>query len=144
MQDGQIKAPEHKFTLLCDDIRQEVGGKVSIIGLYDHHIVVPHVPYILPKICFYIRFSSMYGSFKFNFSIISPDNNCKDIVLNNDIEVPQQAKESTFTVVASPFEVNQPGIYEVIIGLTKNIDKFEYIYKFAITDNSISQPNTMR
>ena len=68
MQEVQIKAPKHEFTLLCDDIRQEMGGKTSLMGLYDHHIVVPQVPFTLPKVCFYTRFSRMDGQFKFGFS----------------------------------------------------------------------------
>ena len=72
MQEVQIKAPKHEFTLLCDDIRQEMGGKTSLMGLYDHHIVVPQVPFVLPKVCFYTRFSRMDGTFKFSFSIVSP------------------------------------------------------------------------
>ena len=32
MQEVQIKAPKHEFTLLCDDIRQEMGGKTSLMG----------------------------------------------------------------------------------------------------------------
>ena len=71
MQEVQIKAPKHEFTLLCDDIRQEMGGKTSLMGLYDHHIVVPQVPFVLPKVCFYTRFSRMDGTFKFSFSIVS-------------------------------------------------------------------------
>ena len=106
MQEVQIKAPKHEFTLLCDDIRQEMGGKTSLMGLYDHHIVVPQVPFVLPKVCFY-----------------------------SDVQIPEGAKEGTFNVIASPFEVGGEGVYEVIIGLTKGADRFEYIYKFAISDS---------
>ena len=28
------------------------------------------------------------------------------------------------------------GVYEVIIGLTKGADRFEYVYKFAISDGT--------
>jgi hypothetical protein len=30
--------------------------------------------------------------------------------------------------------VGSEGVFEVIIGLTKGADRFEYIYKFAISD----------
>jgi hypothetical protein len=134
MQEVQIKAPKHEFTLLCDDIRQEVGGKTSLMGLYDHHIVVPSVPFVLLKVCFYTRFSRMDGTFKFSFSIVSPGGERKDIIRDSDVEIPEGAKEGTFNVIASPFEVSAEGIFEVIIGLTKGADRFEYVYKFAISD----------
>jgi hypothetical protein len=136
MQEVQIKAPKHEFTLLCDDIRQEMGGKTSLMGLYDHHIVVPQVPFVLPKVCFYTRFSRMDGTFKFSFSIVSPSGERKDIIRDNDVEIPEGAKEGTFNVIASPFEVGGEGVYEVIIGLTKGADRFEYVYKFAISDGT--------
>ena len=134
MQEVQIKAPKHEFTLLCDDIRQEMGGKTSLMGLYDHHIVVPQVPFSLPKVCFYTRFSRMDGQFKFSFAISSPGGERKDVIRDSDVQIPDGAKEGTFNVIAAPFEVNAEGVYEVIIGLTKGADRFEYIYKFAISD----------
>ena len=134
MQEVQIKAPKHEFTLLCDDIRSEMGGKTSLMGIYDHHIVVPQVPFVLPKVCFYTRFGRMDGQFKFSFSIVSPTGERKDIIRDSDVQIPEGAKEGTFNVIASPFEVGAEGIYEVIIGLTKGTDRFEYVYKFAISD----------
>ena len=136
MQEVQIKAPKHEFTLLCDDIRQEMGGKTSLMGLYDHHIVVPQIPFVLPKVCFYTRFSRMDGTFKFSFSIVSPGGERKDIIRDSAVEIPEGAKEGTFNVIASPFEVGAEGVYEVIIGLTKGADRFEYVYKFAISDGT--------
>lgn len=35
----------------CDDIRQEVGNKRSIIGIYSATLYVPSLPAILPKLC---------------------------------------------------------------------------------------------
>lgn len=134
MQEVQIKAPKHEFTLLCDDIRQEMGGKTSLMGLYDHHIVVPQVPFVLPKVCFYTRFSRMDGLFKFGFAIVAPGGERKDIIRDSDVQIPDGAKEGTFNVIAAPFEVGAEGVYEVIISLTRGADRFEYVYKFAISD----------
>ena len=134
MQEVQIKAPKHEFTILCDDIRQEMGGKASLMGLYDHHIVVPEVPFVLPKVCFFSKFSRMDGQFKFSFSVVSPNGERKDIIRDSDVQIPEGAKEGTFNVIASPFEVGAEGVYEVILGLTKGADRFEYVYKFAISN----------
>jgi hypothetical protein len=136
MQEANLKIPKHEFTMLCDDVRQEVGGKTSIMGLYDHHIVVPQIPCILPKICFYTRFSNLDGLFKFNLSIISPNGEHRVIVCDSDVSIPTGAKEGTFNVAASPFDIIYEGIYEAIICLVKGNDSFEYVYKFAISDSS--------
>ena len=135
-QEIELKAPKHEFTLLCDDIRQEVDNKASIMGLYDHHVIATQVPITLAKICFYSRFVNMHGAYQFSFSIITPDGDCKDIVSNSDLEIPEDISEGTFHVTASPFDISIEGIYKAIIGFTKSDDQFEYIYKFAVADRN--------
>jgi hypothetical protein len=39
------------FTIFCDDIRQEIGGKLSYIGVYNAQMFVPSFPITLPKLC---------------------------------------------------------------------------------------------
>ena len=41
----------HVFTIFCDDIRQEIGGKLSDIGVYGGQMFVPSFPITLPKLC---------------------------------------------------------------------------------------------
>jgi hypothetical protein len=129
-----ITQPKHEFTLIADDIRQEMGGKTSLMGLYDNHIVVPQVPYTLPKVCFYTRFSRMNGDYKFSFGITAPSGEQKTIIDGSEVSIPEGAKEGTFNVVASPFEVNEEGIYEVVLTLAKGEESTTYGYKFAISN----------
>ncbi|MEX2166535.1 MAG: hypothetical protein WD852_05875 [Methyloceanibacter sp.] len=43
------------YALICDDIRNEVGGKVSLMGIYGTHLVVEErFPVRLPKLGFFI------------------------------------------------------------------------------------------
>jgi hypothetical protein len=37
-------------TIYCDDVRQEVGGKLSLIGVYNGVMYVPQFPVTLPKL----------------------------------------------------------------------------------------------
>jgi hypothetical protein len=37
--------------LYCDDIRQEMGGKLSFMGVYNSALVVPQFPATVPKLC---------------------------------------------------------------------------------------------
>lgn len=39
----------------CDDIRQEVGNKYSLIGCYGNEMIVDNIPAVLPKLCAHIR-----------------------------------------------------------------------------------------
>jgi hypothetical protein len=39
----------------CDDIRQEVGGKFSLIGCYGTSIQIDPLPSVLPKLCVAVK-----------------------------------------------------------------------------------------
>ena len=132
MQEVKNKAPKHVITILCDDIRQEMDGRTSLMGIYENHIVVPQVPCIIPKICFYNRFRNMDGQYKFSLSTVSPSGERHDAIRDSDVQIPEGRNETTFNVTVSPMEVKAEGQYEVIIGLTKGADRIEYVYKFAI------------
>lgn len=47
--------PRHVETLFCDDIRQEVNGKVSFIGAYSAALFVSAFPATLPKLCLSVK-----------------------------------------------------------------------------------------
>ena len=52
-QDDKAQKPEPKlelvYTLFCDDVRLEVGNKLSYMGVFQN-IVVPQLPVWLPKL----------------------------------------------------------------------------------------------
>jgi len=59
-----------KYTLVCDDIRQENTGKFIVIGLYMGNITVPHVPFVLPSLAFLQIFESdNAGNFSFKIRL---------------------------------------------------------------------------
>lgn len=41
------------FTIYCDDIRQEVAGKSTFVGVYGGEMIVPKFPAILPNFFIY-------------------------------------------------------------------------------------------
>ena len=45
-------AIDHKFTLLCDEVRQEITGKFIVIGMYTPDVTVPMLPFVLPSLSF--------------------------------------------------------------------------------------------
>ena len=45
----------HIETLFCDDIRHELGGKLSYIGVYSSGLFVQNFPVTLPKLCLSVR-----------------------------------------------------------------------------------------
>lgn len=48
----------HVFTLYCDDIRNELGNKSSLMGIYAGDLFVEKFPIVLPKLCAYVVLKS--------------------------------------------------------------------------------------
>lgn len=46
------------FTIFSDDVRHEVGGKVSYIGVYSGKMMVQSFPAALPKLCLTIKITT--------------------------------------------------------------------------------------
>jgi hypothetical protein len=42
-------------TTWCDDIRQEVGGKLTLVGVYSGAMLVGSFPITLPKLCLSVK-----------------------------------------------------------------------------------------
>lgn len=42
-------------TIFCDDIRQEIGGKMSFMGVYGGDMFLTKLPALLPKICIFAK-----------------------------------------------------------------------------------------
>jgi len=46
----QEQSPRYLSTIFADDIRQEVGGKISVIGIYKSKMLVEKFPLEIPKL----------------------------------------------------------------------------------------------
>jgi hypothetical protein len=114
------KIPKHEVTLFCDDIREELNGKVSLIGLYARDIIIhKDLPIKLSKLCFFTSVSEGSGEFDVSHTLINPD---KKNILNEKI------KQNIFL---SP---EQPG-YIVLNVVPVHIEKKgQYVYKIYIDD----------
>lgn len=60
----------HEFSLVCDQVRQEVSGKFIIIGLYTGGITVPQIPFSIPSLAFFNVFrADAPGPYRFTGSL---------------------------------------------------------------------------
>jgi len=44
---------KEKYTIICDEVRQEINGKFIIIGVYQGTITIPQIPFVLPSLTFF-------------------------------------------------------------------------------------------
>ncbi|MFM0435935.1 hypothetical protein PQQ84_05700 [Paraburkholderia strydomiana] len=39
------------YSQFCDDVRAELGNKLSVMGIYSGEIIVPSAPFVLARLC---------------------------------------------------------------------------------------------
>lgn len=107
----------------CDDIRQEVGGKVTQVGIYSGSCIVQEIPCLLPKLCFSLTLSApktnpirsvqitaIYAGEEVVKMSLSPEQ-IDEIMQANPPPDPEVRQSITLTMmgVISPFKVSAPG-----------------------------------
>lgn len=71
MTEKKIK-PALVVTILCDDVRQEVGGKISLMGLFET-ISSPSFPMMHPRFAIMNEWTGGRGDFSSLIRILAPD-----------------------------------------------------------------------
>ncbi len=64
--------PTVSFTIICDDVRQEMGGKISLMGLFEN-IYATKFPAIHPRLAVVTEWSEGRGEFDLKMRLIGPD-----------------------------------------------------------------------
>ena len=106
--------------LICDDIRQEVGGKQSLMGLYNDAIIFEASPEGLPawpklmKLGFFIRLSfteddKIQEGTAFSFSFRRGDEAVEIARGLFAVQGPAHSRFASLSIMANPFVINGPG-----------------------------------
>lgn len=64
---------KYKCVLICEDIRQEVGGRVSLMGVLGSKLLVQSFPLPFPKLCLFIEWGEILGKVNVTLNIIPPE-----------------------------------------------------------------------
>jgi len=120
----------HVQTIFCDDIRHEVGNKLSYIGVYSGVLNVQSFPVALPKLCLAIKLVTpkekpLVGSLKLR--VLKDDSILQEIVVDKDQlaltldslnslaqdEEQKYAQNAQFLIVFSPMQLDGSCILKV-------------------------------
>ena len=63
----------YKCVLFCEDIRQEVGGRVSLMGILGSKLMVQDFPLVFPKLCLFIEWGEITENLQISLNIIPPE-----------------------------------------------------------------------
>ena len=113
------------YTIFCDDIRQEVGGKVSLVGVYRHVLFIRgDFPFTLPKFAMSIVYTELQSECppKVELRVIFPGDDENNPTIAGEIGLPQTSAKTTSPlqdlVVKDPdddgFRINQ-GFAQIIL-----------------------------
>ncbi len=64
--------PSLNFTIICDDVRREAGGKISLMGLFEN-IYATKFPAIHPRLAIMTEWGEGRGEYAAKMRILSPD-----------------------------------------------------------------------
>lgn len=120
----------HIQTIFCDDIRHEIGGKLSYIGVYSGRLIASEFPITLPKLCLALNVvtpsSEPFRSLSLNVlkneeTLAHPVLNeaqlieaCEAAVTANaDVASPLPVLIASFLFVFSPFVLEGPCLLRV-------------------------------
>ena len=106
--------------LFCEDVRQEVGGTITLVGILADNISVPSIDGAIPKLAMYVRANIPVDSPPEQAYLYLCDEKHRNIISDydriaiaeNQIKASEQGNSYlglTFTVVASPYPLQKFG-----------------------------------
>jgi hypothetical protein len=120
-QPVNVAAPRLSAFAICDDVRTEQGGKLTIVGFYGKAMRVPTLPTTFPKLCFWAQFDS--PSLRPNsvrVRLTSPSGNVVletpniDVPHADDVSaIPSEYRQANLVFQVAPMIVNEGGPYVV-------------------------------
>ena len=118
-------------TILCDDVRQEVGGKMSLMGIYSKDIIVNKVPAILPFINLVVMFEEIKEPFANLFvSVITPKSEPVQVSYPSPPNI-EKGKDTNIIIGLSPFRLNDIGPARFEIRFSEK-EKASIVHRFFI------------
>lgn len=113
-------------TIFCDDVRQEVSGKQTLVGTYGAAMYVAEFPAILPQICCVICYREAPDSIgNVAIRVIHEVNDEETVMAEIAFDIPEGTKPpaemegpfimrvGNFVVQLSPFSIEGPGLLKV-------------------------------
>lgn len=149
-----MKKNEDRFVtaIFCDDIRQEIGNKLSYMGCYQGELFVPMAPIALPKLCV---FASVWTSKEKPFKSLTIRVVQDDKTELARIEIPEEGikeasqitdktstqKAFSTAIVFAPFAIEKPTMLRLMATTEEGeIAGPRLLIKVAPAQESAAQP----
>ncbi|HEY4682003.1 MAG TPA: hypothetical protein VIH17_01990 [Candidatus Acidoferrales bacterium] len=117
---GQARKPRLLYTLVCDDVRQEVGDKISLMGLFDS-IYAPVLPAFHPRIVVVNAWGSGRGRFQSTIRLLGPGRELVGDLGAAEFELADESRFHRHVAFHLNWQITSPGTYwiEVLLDGTR-------------------------
>jgi hypothetical protein len=123
--------PTDATFLICEDVREEKGGKVSLLGVFAGGDVqlANFKDGMGIDLCVYCMFRGGAGAFNMQATLIDP----KGAVAKGPVEsaVVEEGNTLGFTIRMRPLMISSLGIYRLVV----TIDGKDFEFNFPILEN---------
>lgn len=122
--------PDIQFSLLCDEVRQEINGHFQFLGVFGDGVRVKQFPVRFMRLFVVNRWSSGQGEFRQKTVIMAPDGHTPAITGKEiPIKLADGGKTHTSIEAFMNAEFKEPGTYWVEVSLD---DQLRARYPFTI------------
>jgi len=97
--------PRLSYTILCDDVRQELGGKFSLMGLFEN-IYASSFPAVHPRFAIVNEWTGGKGEFRVKIRILAT--NKKDVLSESDAMLALYSETQRHRDIAVRFNTTFP------------------------------------
>ena len=131
------RKPKLIHTIICDDIREERGNKVTFVGAYGLDIFITKIPFIFPKLCFANFIRDIKSGDSISIELINHSGKRLGNIITNTVPkngVEHEKKIAIFAIF-SPLRIQEEGLHKLII--TFNDDdknKKEFVFNIKVAD----------
>ena len=108
----KTKIANRTFTLLCDDVRREVGNKYSFMGIYGKKIIFNRIPAVLPRLCLVVMLDDVKHDVIFGEAQFRQDGE-ETAKLKFNVSKKETDIDINLILMASPYKINKPGLINI-------------------------------
>ncbi len=108
--------PKLHYHMVFDDLRQEVGNKISYMGTYRGDIIIP-IHSVVRRLCLHLVFTGLRNGDNCLIQLLDPQNKTLMKTETGPIEVPMKPKPRYLVVdlVMGGMKISAEGSYRVLI-----------------------------
>jgi hypothetical protein len=129
------RKPKLVYSIICDDVRQEINNKLSYIGTYgpfDTLVGVSKLPYVFPKFCICLFCKDVQEGDFFSSKLMAPSG--KELGKSIEGAIPEGTKpQSGFVAFAvyTPLRLEEEGTHTFSITFNEN-ERLTYMVEFRV------------